>query len=85
MRNTFYRDEITATKMRIARNEIFPELTVGPLPVIDQYELLQAYLEFDDGALADASQALDAYVGHRRRCTEQEVRTLRGEDDVWTD
>ncbi len=85
MNNTFDLVEFTATDMRIALNENFPEATHGAIPVIDQYELLQAYLEFDDGALADASQTLDAYVGHRRRCTEQGVRTMRGQDNVWTD
>ena len=85
MRNKFDRDEFTATNMRIALNEKSPELTFGAIPVIDQYELLQAYLAIDDGALAEAPQALDAYVSHRRRCTEQGVRTMRGEDNVWTD
>ncbi len=51
MRNTFNRDEFTATDMRIALNENFPEATYGAIPVIDQYELLEAYLAFDDGDL----------------------------------
>ncbi len=51
-------DEFTATDMRIALNEIFPEATYGAIPVIDQYDALQAYLAFDDGALAEAPQAL---------------------------
>ncbi len=63
MRNTFDPDEFTATNMRIALNENFPEATYGAISVIDQYELLEAYLAFDDGALAEASQALDAYIG----------------------
>ena len=63
MRNTFDPDEFTATNMRIALNENFPEATYGAISVIDQYELLEAYLAFDDGALAEAPQALDAYIG----------------------
>ncbi len=63
MRNTFDPDEFTATNMRIALNENFPEATYGAISVIDQYELLEAYLAFDDGALAEVPQALDAYIG----------------------
>ncbi len=43
-------DGITATDMRIALNEFFPEATYGAIPVFDQYDALQAYLAFDDGA-----------------------------------
>jgi len=57
----------TANDMRIALNEIFPESTYGAIPVIDQYDALEAYLAFDDGALAEAPQALAAYVDHQRR------------------
>ena len=52
----------TANDMRIALNEIFPESTYGAIPVIDQYDALEAYLAFDDGALAEAPQAPAAYV-----------------------
>ncbi len=51
MTNTFDSDEFTATDLRIALNEFFPEATYGAIPVIDQYDALQAYLAFDDGAL----------------------------------
>ncbi len=54
MRNTFDPDEFTATNMRIALNENFPKATYGAIPVVDQYDLLEAYLAFDDGALAEA-------------------------------
>ena len=70
MRKTYDRDEVTATNMRVALNENFPEPTFGAIPMIDQYELLQAYLAFDDGTLAEAPQALDAYVSHHRQFTE---------------
>ncbi len=70
MRNTFDPDEFTATNMRIALNENFPEATYGAIPVIDQYELLEGYLAFADGALAEAPQVLDAYVSHHQHCTE---------------
>ncbi len=63
MRNRFDSDEFTATNMRIALNENFSEATYSAISVIDQYELLEAYLAFDDGALAEAPHALDAYIG----------------------
>ncbi len=43
-------DGITATDMRIALNEFFPEATYGAIPVIDQYDALEAYLAIDDVA-----------------------------------
>ena len=56
----------TANDMRIALNEIFPNSTFGAIPVIDQYDALEAYLAFDDGALAEAPQALAAYIDHQQ-------------------
>ena len=47
MRSTFCPDGFTATNMRIALNENFPEATYGAIPVIDQYELLETYLAFN--------------------------------------
>ncbi len=70
MRNKFDPDEFSVTNTRIALNENFPEATYGAIPVIDQYDLLEAYLAFDDGALAEAPEALNAYVSHRQHCTE---------------
>ncbi len=46
-------ENFTATDLRIALNEIYPEATYGAIPVIDQYDALEAYLAFDDGALAE--------------------------------
>ena len=43
-------DEFTATDLRIALNEICPEAIYGAIPVIDQYDALEAYLALDDGA-----------------------------------
>ncbi len=67
MANQFDADDFAANDMRIALNEIFPESTYGAIPVIDQYDALEPYLAFDDGALAEAPQALTAYVSHRQR------------------
>ena len=58
--------DFSANDMRIALNEIFPDSTYGAIPVIDQYDALEAYLAFDDGALAEAPQALAAYVDHQQ-------------------
>ena len=51
MTNRLDLDEFTATDMRIALNEIYPEATYGAIPVIDQYDALEAYLAFDDAAV----------------------------------
>lgn len=57
---------ITATDMRIALDENFPDSNYGAIPVIDQSDALEAYLAFEDGALAEAPQALAAYVAHQQ-------------------
>ena len=67
MANEFDTDDFTAHDLRIALNEIFPESTYGAVPVINQYDALEAYRAFDDGALAEAPQALAAYVDHHLR------------------
>ena len=66
MPDQFDTDDFTANDMRIALNEIFPESTYGAIPVIDRYDALEAYLAFDDGALAEAPQALAAYIDHQQ-------------------
>ncbi len=77
MTNTIDSDEFTATDMMIALNEIFPEATYGAIPVIDQYDALEAYLAFDDRSLADAPQALAAYVIGLQHCAIQVVREMQ--------
>ena len=66
MADHFYADDFTANDLRIALNETFPESTYGAVPVIDQCDALEAYLAFDDGALAEAPKALAAYVDHQQ-------------------
>jgi hypothetical protein len=66
MTNQYDSTEFAATDMRIVLNEFFPESNHGAIPVVDQYDPLEAYLAFDDGALAEAPQALAAYVGHQQ-------------------
>lgn len=77
MTNTPDPDEFTATDMRIALNEVFPEATYGAIPVIDQYDALEAYLAFDDGALAEAPQALAAYITGLQHCAVQAARAMQ--------
>ena len=77
MRNTYDPDEFTATDMRIALNEIFPEATYSAIPIIDQYDALEAYLAFDDSELAEAPQALAAYVTCLQHCAIQAVREMQ--------
>ncbi len=68
MTNRFDPHEFTATDLRIALNEIYPDSTYGAIPVTDQYDALEAYLAFDDGVLAEAPEALAAYVIHHQHC-----------------
>ena len=58
--------EPTASEMMIALTEAFPESTYGAVPVIDQHDALEAFLAYDDGALAELPNALAAYVDHQQ-------------------
>ena len=66
MTNRIFSNDFTATDLRIALDENFPESNYGAIPIVDQYDALEAYLAFDDGALAEAPQALAAYVDHQQ-------------------
>ncbi len=57
---------LTARNLVIALNEVFPDSTYGAIPVVDQYDALEAYLAYDDGALAEVPKALEAYVSYRQ-------------------
>ena len=46
--------------------EEFPDVAFGAIPVIDYRDALEAYLAFDDGALAEAPHAFAAYMDHHR-------------------
>ena len=59
-------DHDLATELMLVLNESFPEATYGAIPVIDQYDALEAYRAYDDGALAEAPQALAAYITHQQ-------------------
>ncbi len=58
---------ITATDMRIALDENFSESNYGAIPVIEQYDALEAYLAFEDGTLAETPEALAAYVAYQQQ------------------
>lgn len=64
---------LTAADLQIALSEVYPESTYGAVPVIDQYDALEAYLAFDDGALGEAPHALAAYIHHQQHCTAEQV------------
>ncbi len=68
MTNRFDPHEFTATDLRVALNVIYPEATYGAIPATDQYDALAAYLAFDDGVLAEAPEALAAYVTYQQHC-----------------
>ncbi len=66
MKHRFDLDQDLATELRLVLNESFPEATYGAIPVIDQYDALEAYRAYNDGALAEAPQALAAYITHQQ-------------------
>ncbi len=59
-------DQDLARELTLVLSESFPEATYGAIPVIDQYDALEAYRAYEDGALAEAPQALAAYVTHQQ-------------------
>lgn len=61
-----HQSTLTAMDLRIALDEAFPDHTYGAVPIIDQYDALEAYLAFDDGALDEAPMALAAYISHQQ-------------------
>ena len=63
--------------IRTLRSLQFPEATYGAIPVIDQYDALEAYLAFDDRSLAEAPHALAAYVTSLQHCAVQAMRELQ--------
>ncbi len=62
MAKVFDPSEFTATLLRIALNEVFPESTYNAVLVIDQYDLLQANHALDEGALDEAAPVFEAHV-----------------------
>ena len=46
--------------------EEFPDMAYGAIPVVDYRDALEAYLAYDDGALAEAPHAFAAYIDHHR-------------------
>jgi len=57
---------VFSSEMMLALSDAYPESTYGAVPVIDQYDALEAFLAFDDGALAELPNALAAYVDHQQ-------------------
>ena len=64
MTKKFDADEFTATDLRIAMNEGYRKSIYGAVPIIDQYDVLQAFHGVDEAALADDPQKLAAIVIH---------------------
>ncbi len=62
-------NEISSTDLMIALNEVYPDTNYGAVPVIDQFEALETFLVFEDGGLAEAPNALAAYVNHQQHDT----------------
>ena len=52
---------------QISLDYSYPYADQGELPVIDQFDALEAYRAYDDGALSEAPFALAAYVAHQQQ------------------
>lgn len=52
--------------MHSAMTEAFPDVNYDVIPMTDQYDALEVYQAFADGALAEAPLALAAYVDHQQ-------------------
>jgi hypothetical protein len=59
----------TASDLRIALNDIYPDATYGAVHVVDQCDALEAYRAFDDGGLSEAPLALAAYGDHQQHAS----------------
>ena len=62
-------NEPTSSELLIALTELYPDATYGAVPVIDQWDAVEAYRAFDDGGLSEAPQALAAYVHYQQHAT----------------
>ncbi len=62
MRITIDSGAFTVTDMHIALCELYLESSYGAVPVLTQYEELNAYRAFDGGGLEAVAPALAAYV-----------------------
>lgn len=67
MRNPTKRTDVSATDLRIALSEVYPETSYGTVPVLDQYDALEAYRAYDDGGLQAVPIAFATYVSHQQR------------------
>ena len=67
MKNTIDTSAVTATDVRLALSEIYPDSTYGAVPALDQYDALEAYRTYDDGDLEEIPQVLEAYIDFHQR------------------
>jgi len=56
-----------STEPQSTYDSSFPDATHAELPVVDQFDALEAYRAYDDGALAEVPFALAAYVSHQQQ------------------
>ncbi len=66
MKNTTHEYGPSASELQIALSDPYLDSTYGAVPVIDQYDALEAYRAFDDGGLAVVPLGLAAYVGYQQ-------------------
>ena len=62
MNDTNDSSALTATDIRLALSEVYPDAAYGAIPVVDKRDALETYRAFVDGGLATIPEALAAYV-----------------------
>jgi hypothetical protein len=67
MRNTTDPNPSTAADARRVTSETYPDSTYGAVPILDQYDAVDAYSPYDDGGLDTVPAAHAAYVDHHQR------------------
>ena len=63
-------DRLFATDLENAPSDIYSEQIYGGEAVVDQDDALEAFHAYDDGTLAEAPQALAAYVNFQQHCVD---------------
>ena len=59
-----------AALIALAVSEAFPEMTYGAVSSEDQVAATEAFLAFDQGVLAEAPYALEAYISAQRNAVQ---------------
>lgn len=62
MRNITELELVSEHELRAAIDEVFPDSNYGAVPVVDQFDAVEAFRAFEDGGLAEVPSAYAAYL-----------------------